>query len=64
MPCFMSISDDDPGISAGLGGAFPSMYHQHIECWLHLSPDIKNKWNKSTDLNLQIPKSALNRRTE
>jgi len=34
MPCFMTISDGDAGISAGLGGAFPSMDHQHIECWL------------------------------
>lgn len=64
MPCFMTISDGDAEISAGLGGAFPSMDHQHIKCWSHLSPDMKNKWNKSTDWNLQIPESALNHITE
>ena len=58
------LSDGDPGINAGLAGAFASMDHHHLECWSQLSPDMKNKWQKSTDLNLQIPESALHHITE
>ena len=55
MDCFMTLSDGDPGISAGLGAAFPSIGWAHIECWSHLSPDMKQKWTKSDQLNLKIP---------
>ena len=59
MDCFMTLSDGDPGISAGLGAAFPSIGWTHIECWSHLSPDMKQKWSKSDQLNLKIPEQYV-----
>jgi len=56
----ITLSDGAPAISAGLGAAFPSIDHLHIECWAHLHPiAIKNQFSLSSSLNLQIPDSAV-----
>ena len=57
---FITLSDGAAAISAGLGAAFPSVDHMHVECWSHMYPmSIKNLFNNSQSLGFTIPESAV-----
>ena len=57
---FITLSDGAPAISGGLGAAFPSVDHLHVECWSHMHPtSIKNLFNNSQSLGFTIPDSAV-----
>ena len=57
---FITLSDGAPAISGGLGAAFPSVDHLHVECWSHMHPtSIKNLFNNSQTLGFTISESAV-----